>query len=225
MISVTPWHLELVSSKIILAWECAHTRSGGAGGGCLWPLIKLTRDFHLTAKIQAVLHTLIFFVSHKTTLRCRSCCAKNCAIGYKLSFCKRIIQLQVWDLSFYYCPVQVKIGGTRQELEAFVELCKAEIKAASRVATGLMKLFEAEPIIPQSAIEHLSDLGKWLQLNKYHTKKLYQFLFYVPYPLLQITKVRNAILSCNTTHIPRCNCTFIIVYLIWTSSSFQEFFF
>ena len=99
-------------------------------------------------------------MSHKTTLRCRSCCAKNCAIGYKLSFCKRIIQLQVWDLSFYYCPVQVKIGGTRQELEAFVELCKAEIKAASRVATGLMKLFEAEPIIPQSAIEHLSDLGK-----------------------------------------------------------------
>lgn len=41
-----------------------------------------------------------------------------------------------------------------------MKLCKAEIEAASRIAICALKLFKIESAIPESAVEHLSDLGK-----------------------------------------------------------------
>ena len=56
--------------------------------------------------------------------------------------------------------LQVEISRIRQELEDMLEICRAEIRAARRMASVVVKLFQIKPPIPPVAIELINEIGE-----------------------------------------------------------------
>jgi hypothetical protein len=56
--------------------------------------------------------------------------------------------------------LQVEIGKIRRELEDMLEICRAEIRVARRMASAVVKLFQIKPPIPLAAIELINEIGE-----------------------------------------------------------------
>lgn len=52
--------------------------------------------------------------------------------------------------------------ATRREGEYVIDLLRSEIESASRIAAGGLKVLQLHKTIGQSAIDQISEFGKWL---------------------------------------------------------------